>query len=149
MLSPRCLESVPDGALFVLLRLAPDANRRRSRYGSTTTRPPPSPRAPSPAELAQRSLRRKCPALAEALTGRVTAHHRFLLAQLLRHIECLDDAIATCDGPIETCTAAEATRSRGSTPCSWVDVTTNIARTASAATAARDVRGAPEEVARC
>jgi transposase len=59
------------------------------------------------AELAQRSLRRKCPALAEALTGRVTAHHRFLLAQLLRHIECLDDAIATCDGHIETCTAAE------------------------------------------
>src|SRR5262244_2396594 len=27
------------------------------------------------AELAQRSLRRKRPALAEALTGRVTAHH--------------------------------------------------------------------------
>jgi transposase len=36
------------------------------------------------AELAQRSLRRKRLALAEALTGRVTAHHRFLLAQLRR-----------------------------------------------------------------
>src|SRR5262249_9006782 len=60
------------------------------------------------AELAQRSLRRKRPALAEALTGRVTAHHRFLLAQLLRHIEFLDEAIATCDGRIATCTAAEA-----------------------------------------
>src|SRR5262249_20814410 len=55
------------------------------------------------AELAQRSLRRKRPALAEALTGRVTAHHRFLLAQLLRHIEFLDEAIATCDGRIATC----------------------------------------------
>jgi transposase len=60
------------------------------------------------AELAQRSLRRKRPALAEALTGRVTAHHRFLLAQLLRHIEFLDEAIATCDGRIATCTAAPA-----------------------------------------
>jgi transposase len=60
------------------------------------------------AELAKRSLRRKRPALAEALTGRVTAHHRFLLAQLLRHIEFLDAALATCDGRIATCTAAEA-----------------------------------------
>jgi transposase len=49
-------------------------------------------------ERAQGSLRRKRPARAEALTGRVTAHHRFLPAQLLRHIEFLDDAIATCDG---------------------------------------------------
>src|SRR5262245_4847159 len=60
------------------------------------------------ADLARRSLRRKRAALAEALTGRITAHHRFLLAQLLRHIEFLDEAIATCDGRIATCTAAEA-----------------------------------------
>jgi hypothetical protein len=60
------------------------------------------------AELAQRSLRRKRPALAEALTGCVTAHHRFLLAQLLRHIEFLDAAIATCDGRIATCTLLAA-----------------------------------------
>jgi hypothetical protein len=31
------------------------------------------------ADLAKRSLRRKRAALGEALTGRVTAHHRFLL----------------------------------------------------------------------
>src|SRR4029453_5059828 len=60
------------------------------------------------AELAQRSLRRKRAALAEALTGRVTAHHRFLLDQLLRHIEFLDDAIAACDREIVTRTAAQA-----------------------------------------
>jgi transposase len=60
------------------------------------------------AELAKRSLRRKRPALAEALTGRVTAHHRFMLEHLLRHIEFLDDAIATCDGHIAALTAAEA-----------------------------------------
>jgi len=53
-------------------------------------------------------MRRKRASLGEALTGRVTAHHRFLLAQLLAHIEFLDDTIATCDGHIETCTAAEA-----------------------------------------
>ena len=60
------------------------------------------------AELAQRSLRRKRAALAEALTGRVTPHHRFLLDQLLRHIEFLEDAIAACDREIVTRTAAQA-----------------------------------------
>jgi len=56
------------------------------------------------AELAKRSLRPKRPALAEALTGRVTAHHRFMLDSLLRHIEFLDDAVATYDRHIETLT---------------------------------------------
>jgi transposase len=60
------------------------------------------------AELAKRSLRRKRPALAEALTGRVTAHHRFMLAQLLHHIEFLDASIATCDGQIAMLTTADA-----------------------------------------
>jgi transposase len=60
------------------------------------------------AELAQRRMRRKRAALGEALTGRVTAHHRFLLAQLLHHVEFLDDAIATCDRHIATLTAADA-----------------------------------------
>jgi len=49
------------------------------------------------AELAQRRMRRKRAALGEALTGRVTAHHRVMLERLLRHIEFLDEAIATCD----------------------------------------------------
>ena len=60
------------------------------------------------AELAQRRMRRKRAALGEALTGRVTAHHRFMLEHLLRHIEFLDDAIATCDRHIATLTAADA-----------------------------------------
>ena len=60
------------------------------------------------AELAQRSLRRKRPALAEALTGRVTAHHRFMLDHLLRHIEFLDEAITTYDRHIAALTAANA-----------------------------------------
>ena len=60
------------------------------------------------ADLAKRSLRRKRAALGEALTGRVTAHHRFLLDQLLRHIEFLDRAITAYDRQVETLTAAHA-----------------------------------------
>src|SRR5439155_10940920 len=60
------------------------------------------------ANLAQRRLRRKRAALGEALTGRVTAHHRFLLDQLLRHIEFLDGAIAACDCQVESLTAPPA-----------------------------------------
>ncbi len=60
------------------------------------------------AELAQRRMRRKRAALGEALTGWVSAHHRFLLEQLLRHVEFLDEAIATCDRHIETLTVADA-----------------------------------------
>jgi transposase len=58
--------------------------------------------------LAQRRMRRKRAALGEALTGRVTAHHGFLLAQLLHHVDFLDEAIATCDRHIATLTAADA-----------------------------------------
>jgi transposase len=60
------------------------------------------------AELAQRRVRRKRAALGEALTGRVTAHHRFMLEHLLRHLEFLDAAIATCDRHIERLTAPQA-----------------------------------------
>jgi transposase len=60
------------------------------------------------AELAQRRMRRKRAALGEALTGRVTAHHRFMLENLLRHIEFLDEAIATSDRHIERLTAPQA-----------------------------------------
>jgi transposase len=60
------------------------------------------------AELAQRRMRRKRAALGEALTGRATAHHRFMLDHRLRHIEFLDDAIATSDRHIERLTAADA-----------------------------------------
>lgn len=46
------------------------------------------------ADLARRSLRKKLPALREALTGRVQAHHRILLTQILGHIDYLNDMIA-------------------------------------------------------
>lgn len=45
------------------------------------------------ADLARGQLRRKRAELIQALAGRVSAHHRFLLRQLLNHIDYLDSAI--------------------------------------------------------
>lgn len=57
------------------------------------------------AELARGTLRRKLPALREALTGRFRAHHALLVGQMLGHIEYLDEAIATLSSEIERVTA--------------------------------------------
>jgi transposase len=46
------------------------------------------------ADLAQGQLRRKRPELEQALTGRMSAHQRFMLAQHLAHIDFLDTQIA-------------------------------------------------------
>jgi transposase len=46
------------------------------------------------ADLARGRMREKHVLLEQALVGRVTAHHRFLLSQLLAHIDYLDEAIA-------------------------------------------------------
>jgi transposase len=46
------------------------------------------------ADLAQGKLRAKVPQLEQALAGHVKPHHRFLLAELLAHIDYLDEAIA-------------------------------------------------------
>jgi transposase len=45
------------------------------------------------ADLARGRLREKRPALEAALAGRVTAHHRFLLAEQLSQLDYLDEAI--------------------------------------------------------
>ena len=57
------------------------------------------------ADLAVGQLRAKIPALQRALTGRVGAHQRFLLAQQLAHIDFLDEQIARLDAEV-----AERTR---------------------------------------
>jgi transposase len=54
------------------------------------------------AELARGRLRRKLPALQEALTGRFRSeHHGLLVAQILAHIDYLDETIATLSERIE------------------------------------------------
>src|SRR4029450_1644138 len=46
-------------------------------------------------------LRRKLPALRQALVGRFRPHHAFVLGQLLAHLDYLDEAIATLSTEIE------------------------------------------------
>jgi transposase len=53
------------------------------------------------AELARQRLREKIPALREALQGRVTAHHRFLLQMHLEHVTHLDALIGRLGARIE------------------------------------------------
>ena len=52
------------------------------------------------AELAKGRLREKLPALRLALAGRVQAHHRQLLGELLDHIEYLERSIQRLEGQI-------------------------------------------------
>jgi len=53
------------------------------------------------AELAKGRLRDKQALLLKALSGRVRAHHRFMLAQHLSHIDFLDEAMAQLDQQIQ------------------------------------------------
>ena len=54
------------------------------------------------ADLARGSLRKKTPALVEAMTGRFNDHHAFLLDQILTQVDALDANIAVLDQRIET-----------------------------------------------
>ncbi len=60
------------------------------------------------ADLAVRRLRVKIPRLRLALRGRVTEDHRFLLGQLLRHLDLLDELIGQLGARIEQLTAPDA-----------------------------------------
>lgn len=53
------------------------------------------------AELGRGQLRNKRAALEQALTGRVGAHQRFMLAQHLARIDALDEQIAAVDAEVE------------------------------------------------
>jgi len=53
------------------------------------------------AELARGTLRKKLPALRQALTGRFRAHHAFMVSQHLGHLDYLDEAVVSLSGRIE------------------------------------------------
>jgi transposase len=53
------------------------------------------------AELARYRLRAKIPQLQEALSGRVSEHHRFMLKLLMEQIEQMEKQVATLDQRIE------------------------------------------------
>jgi len=56
------------------------------------------------AELAKGTLRKKIPALREALHGRFTGHHALLIGQMLAQIDFLDETVATLSEQIEKLT---------------------------------------------
>jgi transposase len=56
------------------------------------------------ADLAKGTLRKKIPALREALQGRFTGHHALLIGQMLAQIDFLDETIATLSTQIEELT---------------------------------------------
>jgi transposase len=56
------------------------------------------------AELAKGTLRKKIPALREALQGRFTGHHALLVSQMLAQIDFLDETIHTLSERIEELT---------------------------------------------
>jgi transposase len=53
------------------------------------------------AELARKQMRKKIPALREALTGHFDAHHRLWIGAILRHIDFLDEQIEQLTAMIE------------------------------------------------
>jgi transposase len=53
------------------------------------------------ADLARRQMRKKIPALQEALEGRFDAHHRLWIGSILHHIDFLDDHIDQLSAAIE------------------------------------------------
>jgi transposase len=53
------------------------------------------------ADLARRQMRKKIPALREALEGHFDAHHRLWIGAILRHIDFLDEQIEQLTGMIE------------------------------------------------
>jgi len=56
------------------------------------------------ADLAKGTLRKKIPALREALQGRFTGHHALLVSQMLAQIDFLDETIGTLSERIEELT---------------------------------------------
>jgi transposase len=53
------------------------------------------------ADLARRQMRKKIPALREALAGHVDAHHRLWIGAILRHVDFLDEQIDRLSEAIE------------------------------------------------
>jgi transposase len=50
--------------------------------------------------MARGQLRKKLPALREALHGRVARRHRLLVAELLAHLDYLEEAIERLSGEV-------------------------------------------------
>lgn len=58
------------------------------------------------AELAKTRLRKKLPALRKALDARFREHHGFLVAQVLAHVDYIEEAIAAVSERIDAAIAS-------------------------------------------
>jgi transposase len=94
------LQKTLEGANIKLASVATDVMGKSGRaileaivQGSTDTA--------AMAELSKGRLREKRELLAQALDGRVQAHHRFILSELLCQIDSLDETITRFDAAIE------------------------------------------------
>jgi len=76
------------------------------------------------AELARGQLRKKRAALEAVLTGHVRAHHRFLIAQHLIHLDFLEEQQAAFDAHIDTLISTQAVSSAGTDEMNTVAITT-------------------------
>ena len=54
------------------------------------------------ADLARGKLRKKLPALRQALTGQFRPHHAFLVSQILAHLDDVDESVEAVSGQIPT-----------------------------------------------
>jgi len=70
------------------------------------------------ADLARGALRKKLPALRQALRGRFRAHHAFVIGQILAHVDYLEEAIEAVSRQIDLLIApfAEAVERLGTIP---------------------------------
>jgi transposase len=65
------------------------------------------------AELARGKLRKKLPALKQALAGRFSAHHALMVGHILAHLDYLDEAIGQLTAEIEERIAPFAIKAEG------------------------------------
>jgi transposase len=61
-------------------------------------------------ELAKGRLRKKLPELKKALEGRLRPHHRFMIAEILSHLDYLDEAIERISEEVSRCTVPFSTK---------------------------------------
>src|SRR6266542_3911668 len=86
------------------------------------------------ADLARGNLRKKLPALRQALAGRFRPHHGFLVAQILAHLDYLDESIDAVNQQIDVVMAPFAIVSPSTTLTTWPASVAGICPSASTGT---------------
>lgn len=94
------LQKILEGANIKLASVASDIDGRSARE-MLEALVAGSADVTAMAELARGQLRKKIPELEQALTGRFGAHQRFMVSQLLAHLDALDEVIGRVGAEVE------------------------------------------------